>query len=208
MFDVKSLDFGNVCMEAVKDACLDVVCQQAYEKGLEDGKNCPESYESGLGEGFETGYAAAVNDFNEYIATHMTVVNVVFDRDKTVVKFADGTTSVVNYDPKYGYPYDREKGIMAALLKHMCGNSYIQVLKDYNMPYEKSCCCTCDRCGCDESDEFDYDFGYDYDPEDVEDVEDVIKRTPSGDALSLSGLDKDLATWTTMPDDICEGFDE
>jgi hypothetical protein len=177
----------------VAEICLDAVCKQAYSKGFEDGCNCPEV----LSEAFNAGYASATSDFEDFLAKHMAVVNVIYHENKTVVKFADGSVSVVFYNPAYGYAYDSEKAIMAALLKHMCGNSYIKVLTTFglNEYFESDVCdCALSKCGCniyDNSAEFDANADVDTEP---------IIYTPYGDGISMS--DEDRITLEGMPDDI------
>lgn len=175
----------------VAELCLDAVCKQAYDKGFEDGCNCPET----LLESFNAGYAKATDDFENYLGMHMAVVDVIYHENKTVVKFADGTASVVFYDPSYGYAYDSEKAIMAALLKHAFGNSYIKVLVAFGLnEYSDSdvCSCALNKCSCNI-------YGSELNDDAEADVK-TIEYTPSGNGISMS--DEERVVLECMPDDI------
>lgn len=171
----------------VAELCLDAVCKQAYDQGFEDGSNCPEA----LCDAFTAGYAAATNDFENFLAEHTAVVDVIYHENKTVVKFADGSVSVVHYNPEYGYAYDSEKAIMAALLKHMCGNSYIKVLMEYGLN-EYTNNSALNKCSCNVYNNTD------------DDLDDFVnyEYTPDGDVISMSADDYKLLH--DMPEDLCE----
>lgn len=100
---------------------INAACRKAYERGRGD-------Y---TGSGFLAGMAAGYASAQQGIAAASTVLNVFRNGDVTVLAFADGSRTKVSYDPSYGYAYDDEKAIMAAMLKRVVGNSYIKALKAF-----------------------------------------------------------------------------
>ena len=98
--------------------------------------NCPfenqekvrkDAYDAGFAAGLEVGANAMLGAVQMTLDARADVVNVYRNGPHT----ADGEKTRVTYDPGYGYPYDREKALMAAMLKAMVGNKYIAVLKRF-----------------------------------------------------------------------------
>lgn len=77
-------------------------------------------------EEFEDMGRVILDAFNE-LRRPSRVKKVIFSGDVTVVILEDGTKGVVR--PQNGEPYDREKGLMAALLKAVDPNWQTQVRK-------------------------------------------------------------------------------
>lgn len=115
-YNPKDAEIGKLCMDAIR--------KDAFETGFEKG------FDAGVKEGHE----ALVANFVDASA----VEKVVHVDAKTIVYFADGERETVTYDPKYGYPYDREKSVMAAMLKHVVGNRYLGYLKKFEGPNGKA----------------------------------------------------------------------
>jgi len=82
--------------------------------------------------GFNAGAEAGSRDIMNAFVAASTVTKVVFKDDTmTIVEFLDGDHVIVEHKPEYGYVYDPEKAIMAAMLKHLVGSAYISVLKKF-----------------------------------------------------------------------------
>ena len=131
---------------------LDTICDRAYQNGFKEGmcseqsvnkKEVKQAYNKGFNVGLSKGRDMAADILAYQFGQSGTVIKVVFDGDKTVVKFADGGHEIVYYHPEYGYAYDAEKAIMAGILKHLVGNSYIKPLKQYAHAGVKHCSCSC-----------------------------------------------------------------
>lgn len=133
---------------------------------------------------FEQGVDAGVNALSEDITANMAVEGIYFQNkgNRTVVKYSDKSVSVVDYDPDCGYPYDKEKAIMAAMLKHIYGNYYIHVLESV-IDYSKKNCIIEDN----------YD--------DVETIPDIF-IAPNGDRVNLSDDEKLLLDISDMSEEI------
>ena len=98
---------------------LQAACQQAYDRGLSDGR-C-----GGCAAGVNMGAMAAMSAFE----AASTVERGWFYDDHTVLLFADGSKEHVAWRHEAGTSYDRDKAVMACILKHIVGNSYISALK-------------------------------------------------------------------------------
>ena len=99
--------------KAIIDAAFDAAKDKSYRKG----------YKAGLVCGGETA---------DRIFRDMTrVTKVVHNGYVTVVYFGDGMREKVTYNPGYGYAYDGEKAVMAAMLKHLTRGGYIRVLEKF-----------------------------------------------------------------------------
>ena len=134
---------------------------------------------------------------------------VVFDGDKTVVKFADGSYEIVHYNPDYGYPYDAEKAIIAGMLKHLVGGVYTRPLKanaekirEMNQRNQKRCECKNDcECKNNISDEMICRDNMCK----TDSLTDKVFRDPEGNVLNnMSEDDKFLYMLNSMEDDIFE----
>lgn len=113
MFDTSKLDLQKLGLEAA--------CKMAYEQGVRDGSPAA----------FRCGMCAGGHSVMEMFRGASTVTAVYRNKGNTVLQFADGSKSKVGYNPAYGYGYDYEKAIMAAMLKNLVGNDYIKVLKQF-----------------------------------------------------------------------------
>lgn len=102
-------DIGRICMDAIR--------KDAFAKGF--------------GKGFSEGAEAEHDAIMKAFFAASSVTKVVHNGPMTIVYFEDGDQAKVTYDPSYGYAYDREKGVMAAILKHVTGNSYLKALKRF-----------------------------------------------------------------------------
>lgn len=111
----------NVSEMNLEQMGLQAACQKAFDDGRREGN--PESF---IG-GFYAGYAVAVLDCERA----GTVENVWFNGDWTIVLFADGTKEKVRWSHEPGSSDDREKAIMACILKHVLGNSYLKALQEF-----------------------------------------------------------------------------
>lgn len=117
---------------------LDAVCHEARLEGLHDG----------LSIGAQAAHAALMASFDEAC----TVENVFRNGDHTIVLFGDGEKTRVTYHHEPGSVYDAEKAIMACMLKHLMGSSYIRALRDFGSYVQpgavKPACGDCRICGC------------------------------------------------------------
>lgn len=102
-------DIGRICMDAIR--------KDAFAKGF--------------GKGFSEGAEAERDAIMKAFFAASSVTKVVHNGPMTIVYFEDGDQAKVTYDPSYGYAYDREKGVMAAILKHVIGNSYLKALRRF-----------------------------------------------------------------------------
>ena len=114
-YDTSKLDVNALGLEAA--------CQKAYEDGLREGAcgACQGAFSAGL-------YAGGSILARMY-AESATVVDGWFHGDNTVLLFADGEKEKVTFRHEPGCEYDREKAVMACILKHAAGNSYIAALR-------------------------------------------------------------------------------
>lgn len=113
---------------------IEAACRKAYERGRADGGHAA----------FLAGQHFGVLTVHQAVADASDVVNVYRNGDHTVLAFADGTKTRVTYRPDYGYGYDDEKAIMAAMLKRLTGNDYIRVLKKFvRHEHDADCVCEC-----------------------------------------------------------------
>ena len=91
--------------------------------------------ESAFKDGFQAGFNVGATAVSEAAAAHLMarseVVNLYRNGPHTVIETADGEKTRVTYHPEYGYPYDNEKALMAAMLKALVGNRYIVVLRKF-----------------------------------------------------------------------------
>ena len=110
----------------IHDRGVEAMCQDAYERGKREGI-CP----GAIGAAFAAGMFAGGLETHEAVDRASTVKKVYRNGNNTVLEFADGSKTRVTYDPGYGYAYDDEKAIMAAMLKRLTGNSYIKALKEF-----------------------------------------------------------------------------
>ncbi len=110
--------------------------------------NCPfknqekvrkDAYDAGFSAGLEVGANAMLGAVQMTLDARSEVVNVYRNGPHTIIETADGEKTRVTYDPGYGYPYDREKALMAAMLKAMVGNKYIAVLKRFAHDEDAEC---------------------------------------------------------------------
>ena len=110
--------------------------------------NCPfknqekvrkDAYDAGFSAGLEVGANAMLGAVQMTLDARSEVVNVYRNGPHTIIETADGEKTRVTYDPGYGYPYDREKALMAAMLKAMVGNKYIAVLKRFTHDEDAEC---------------------------------------------------------------------
>jgi len=107
---------------------------KAYHDGVKKGFNKCVDEISGKFDDIATdiyndGFSDGQNDVIKQMEQCLTVKAVYFQNDRTAIKFADDTVEFVDYHPEYGYPYDKEKAIMAAMLKRVYGSYYIHILK-------------------------------------------------------------------------------
>lgn len=116
----------NLTEQEIRNKGVETACREAYERGRREGV-CP----GAVGTAFAAGMFAGAMETHEAVDLASTVKNVYRNGDNTVLEFADGTKTRVTYDPGYGYAYDDEKAIMAAMLKRLTGNSYIKALKAF-----------------------------------------------------------------------------
>ena len=111
----------NVSEMNLEQMGLQAACQKAFDDGCREGN--PESF---IG-GFYAGYAVAVLDCERAGA----VENVWFNGDWTIALFADGTKEKVRWSHEPGSSDDREKAVMACILKHVLGNGYLKALQAF-----------------------------------------------------------------------------
>lgn len=112
MFDTSNIDIVRLGIEAA--------CQQAYEAGARDA--CGPAHA-----GMHLGYHAAMAE----IASAATPVRAWFNGDHTIMLFEDGKKEKVTWRHEAGSDYDCEKAVMACMLKHVFGNAYIKVLREF-----------------------------------------------------------------------------
>ena len=204
------MDFGSMI--------LDAICDRAYQAGYKEGctsensvskKMLRQAFHKGFQNGFVKGQYAMSNDMTTALEAASTVTKVVFDGDKTVVKFADGDYEIVHYNPDYGYPYDAEKAIMAGMLKHLVGGVYTRPLKanaekirEMNQRSQKRCECKNDcECKNNISDEMICRDNMCK----TDSLTDKVFRDPEGNVLNnMSEDDKFLYMLNSMEDDIFE----
>ncbi len=110
----------------IHDRGVEAMCQDAYERGRREG-SCP----GAVGAAFAAGMMAGSMETHEAVNRASTVTHVYRNGNHTVLEFADGSKTRVTYDPSYGYAYDDEKAIMAAMLKRLTGSAYIKALKEF-----------------------------------------------------------------------------
>lgn len=111
----------NFTEQDIRSMGIEAACAKAYEQGRLDGSGT--SFHSGLAAGAQAASAAFQMAYD--------VVAVYRNGDHTILEFADGTKTRVTYDGRYGYAYDDEKAIMAAMLKRLTGSAYIRALKEF-----------------------------------------------------------------------------
>ncbi len=104
---------------------LEAMIEKARNEGFEAGKQA--MCHNAVLLGSRLGQADMMASFEQAA----TVVAVYRNGDNTVLEFADGSKTKVTYQPEYGYAYDHEKAIMAAMLKRLTGNEYIRALKEF-----------------------------------------------------------------------------
>lgn len=126
MFDMSRLGEMDI-----RKLGLEAACDKAYNAGLADAEGRMKfmmtmARAAGFAEGMDAGFDAFQASFLEA----STVKAVFRSGDYTVLETADGEKTKVKYDPSYGYAYDAEKAYMAALLKHIVGNRYIDMLRE------------------------------------------------------------------------------
>lgn len=100
---------------------MDAVCKKIHDDAYREG------FMAGCANGQSVAGIAIMTAFDRACS----VDKVIYNGMKTIVRFKDGDKAIVTYNPEYGYPYDPEKAIMAAMLKHLTGNAYIKPLKKY-----------------------------------------------------------------------------
>lgn len=127
MFDMSRL--GEVDVHTLG---LEAACGKAYDAGLADAEGRVRflttlARAAGFQEGIEAGSDAVYSSFLD--AT--TVKAVYRNGNYTILETADGEKTKVMYDPSYGYAYDEEKAFMAALLKRVTGNRYIDMIREF-----------------------------------------------------------------------------
>lgn len=131
----------NFTEQEIRNMGVETACRQAYERGKQEGGVCP----GAIGAAFAAGMFAGGMETHEAVDRASTVTHVYRNGNHTVLEFADGSKTRVTYDPRYGYAYDDEKAIMAAMLKRLTGNAYIKALKEFarkdEAPAEPSCAC-------------------------------------------------------------------
>lgn len=120
------MDF-NYTENDIRAMGVNALCEQAYQRGRADGAPCPGMLAQVFRMGMGAGECCTLSGFDA--AT--TVLHVYRNGDNTVLEFADGTKTRVTYHAEYGYAYDDEKAIMAAMLKRLVGSSYIAVLREF-----------------------------------------------------------------------------
>lgn len=97
------------------------------------------SFEDGVRAGLEKGLGQGMYDTVEAFDRAQEITKVVHNGNVTIAYFADGCSEKVTYDPSFGYAYDGEKAVMAALLKHLVGNAYLRALKRFEGRGEAIC---------------------------------------------------------------------
>lgn len=116
----------NFTEQEIRNKGVETACREAYERGRREGV-CP----GAVGAAFAAGMFAGAMETHEAVDLASTVKNVYRNGNNTVLEFADGSKTRVTYDSGYGYAYDDEKAIMAAMLKRLTGNGYIKALKAF-----------------------------------------------------------------------------
>ena len=95
--------------------------------------------------GFDAGVQAEADAWD----ASSQVEKVWFNNGYTICLFSDGKKEKVQYHPEYGYAYDAEKAIMACILKHVVGNSYIKALRAFaGKAPAHECTCPSQTHGC------------------------------------------------------------
>ena len=166
---------------------------------------CAKSHENGLKEGFAKGSIQGACEMERKLMVSFkaasTVTKVVYDGMRTIVRFEDGGYEIVTYDSSYGYAYDEEKAIMAGILKHIVGNSYIKPLMTFGKN-PKGCPCNCEHYNV--SNNMINRNAYESD-EGVADV--YTDKTPDGDPVNLSDFELMMHEIEEMDSDILVDFD-
>lgn len=120
---------SDILMDLCKAEMLEKIKADAVEEGFKNGYN----------EGFEAGHECIMSSFDNACI----VTKVVYEGFNTHVYFADSTDpqahETVTFNPEYGYDYDPEKAIMAAMLKHLCGSVYIKSLRRFGVVTDPEC---------------------------------------------------------------------
>ena len=112
MFDASNIDITKLGIEAA--------CRQAYEAGKRD-SGCL------FCAGMEAGRRMALCG----LSAAAEPVEAWFNGDYTVLLFADGQKEKVRWRREPGTEDDREKAVMACMLKHLVGNGYIAALRAF-----------------------------------------------------------------------------
>lgn len=97
---------------------VEAACKEAYAGGTGEGRL--EGFQFGIPVGIAIGHAMAT-DAASPVAMYKSGPH-------TVLKYRDGSKTRVTYDEDSGRPYDTEKAVMAAMLKHLAGNAYLRAL--------------------------------------------------------------------------------
>lgn len=176
--------------EELVDSILDPIRKNAFKEG----------YSEGMTTGVALEHDRLVDTFN----LACTVTKVVHNGYITVVEFADGCSEKVVYDPSYGYAYDGEKAVMAAMLKHLEGNRYISALKRFEARGEA-------LVFGDVPVSYSLDHGINvsrhmikrlFEVDDVNDVDYGVAYMPDGGAVNLSESERMLKEIASMNDDV------
>lgn len=109
MNNMNDKDIGMICLNAIRN----------------------DAFENGVRQGTAAGMKIGSDRMMDALDKACEVTKVVHSGFATYVYFEDGEFEKVTYDPSFGYAYDGEKAIMAALLKHLTGSRYLHALKKF-----------------------------------------------------------------------------
>ena len=186
-------DYSNVDVMALG---VEAACKRAYEEGRKDYSG------AAFLRGIECGACATMRGLEAV----STVADVFYNGDNTVLAFADGSRSKVAYDPSYGYAYDAEKAIMAAMLKRLVGNRYVAVLREFaGKAPERPVSCepvtVCPPTALDDYREAMADCPAAGEPDPAPAPETAPDAAEDGDSAALEGYREDLSYMDDLPDE-------